>query len=113
MTLRKFLPAAFILLYSTSFAQSAQSDLDSVSAHLITNIRLRQTEQSFIVADRSLYKTGESVWLRIFLLRSASQKLSRMSKNVFVDLVNESDSVFSTLLLDVQAGVLSAKLYLG
>jgi hypothetical protein len=113
MTIRKFLPAIFIILSSYSLAQDPSSRLDSVSAQLISAIRLQQTEQSYIVTDKSLYKAGESVWLRIFLLRSASQKLSRISKNLFIDLVNEKDSVFSTLLLDVKMGVLSAKLHLG
>ena len=113
MIIRKFLPAAFVFLSYVSFAQDTPSNLDSVSAQLVGNIRLQQTEQSFIVTDRSLYRTGESVWIRIFLLRSASQKLSRISKNLFIDLVNEKDSIFSTLLLDVKTGMLNAKLYLG
>ena len=113
MTIRKFLPAAFCFLCYVSVAQDTQSNLDSVSVQLVSNIRLQQTEQSFIVTDRSFYKTGESVWLRVFLLRSASQKLSRVSKNLFIELVNEKDSVFSTLLLDVKTGMLNAKLYLG
>jgi hypothetical protein len=113
MTIRKFLPVTFVFLCYVSFAQDTQSNLDSVSSQLVSNIRLQQTEQSFIVTDRSLYKTGESVWLRVFLLRSASQKLSRVSKNLFIELVNEKDSVFSTLLLDVKTGMLNAKLYLG
>src|SRR6478735_1989383 len=107
MTIRKFLPAAFVFLCYVSFAQDTPPNLDSVSAQLVGNIRLQQTEQSFIVTDRSLYRTGESVWLRIFLLRSASQKLSRISKNLFIDLVNERDSVFSTLLLDIKTGMLN------
>jgi hypothetical protein len=113
MTIRKFSPVAFVFLCYVSFAQGTQSALDSVSTQLVSNIRVQQTEQSFIVTDRSLYKTGESVWLRIFLLRSASQKLSRVSKNLFIELVNEKDSAFSTLLLDVKTGMLNAKLYLG
>jgi len=113
MTIRNFLPVVMCFLCYVSFAQNTQSNLDSVSAQLISNIRLQQTEQSFIVTDKSLYKTGESVWLRVFLLHSASQKLSRASKNLFLELVNEKDSVFSTLLLDIKTGVLSGKLYLG
>src|SRR5678809_560842 len=113
MTIRKFLPVIFVFLTCYSSAQDSNSTLDSVSAHLISALRQQQTEQSFIVTDKSLYKAGESVWLRVFLLRSASQKLSRASRNLFLDLVNESDSVFSTLLLDVKTGVLGAKLYLG
>src|SRR6476660_7515854 len=113
MTIRKFLPAIFVFLACSSFAQDSNSTLDSVSAQLISALRQQQTEQSFIVTDKSLYKAGESVWLRVFLLRSASQKLSRVSRNLFLDLVNESDSVLSTLLLDVKTGMLSAKLNLG
>ena len=112
MNIRRFLPAIFVYLSCSSFAQDGNSKLDSVSAQLISAIRLRQTEQSFIVTDKSLYKAGESVWLRVFLLRGASQKLSRLSKNLFLDLVNEDDSVLSTLLLDIKTGVLSAKLNL-
>jgi len=93
-------------------AQDSNSKLDSVSAQLISAIRLQQTEQSFIVTDKSLYKAGENVWLRVFLLRAGSQKLSRVSKNLFLDLVNENDSVLSTLLLDIKTGLLSAKLNL-
>ena len=113
MTIRKLLPAAFIFLGCQCFCQDPNSTLESISSQLISNIRLQQTEQSFIVTDRSLYRTGETVWLRVFLLRSASQKLSRLSKNLFVDLVNEKDSVLSTLLLNVKTGFLNARLYLG
>jgi len=113
MIIRKFLPAALIFFSCRSFCQDPKSTLESISSQLITNIRLQQTEQSFIVTDRSLYRTGESVWLRVFLLRSASQRMSRISKNIFIDLVNEKDSVISTLLLDVKNGFLSARLYLG
>jgi hypothetical protein len=113
MTPRKFLPVALILLSCYSFCQDPNSTLESISTQLINNIRLQQTEKSFIVTDRSLYRTGESVWLRVFLLRSTSQRMSRISKNLFIDLVNEKDSVVSTLLLDVKNGLLSARLYLG
>jgi hypothetical protein len=110
--IRIFLLPAFIFLCHACLAQQYPVMLDSASGQLIRNIRLKQTEQLFIVTDKSLYRTGENIWFRIFLLKSASQKMSGISKNIFVDLINNNDSVLSTLLLDAGKAQLGAKLNL-
>src|ERR1700730_4792116 len=73
--------------------------LDSLSGELIKNIRNNEGEECYLTTDKSIYKAGETVWFRVFVLRSASQKISSLSKTVFVDLVNKNDSVARQILL--------------
>ncbi|CAN5691347.1 hypothetical protein BH10BAC2_BH10BAC2_04370 [soil metagenome] len=95
---------AFLLsvtLCTTTFAQDHHKDiLDSFSAKYITAIRTQQKQRVYLVTDKSIYATGESIWLKAFLLNNVSQKINAKSRFLFVDLVNEKDSVIKVLILD-------------
>ena len=108
----KRLPVALILLLACNvFAQpSRQFTLDSLAGQIIRNARLNQQEKSFITSDRSVYKAGENIWLRAFVLQSLSQKISIQSKSLIVDLVNENDSIIRQILFNAGAQQLSGKL---
>lgn len=74
--------------------------LDSFSGKLITAIRTHQKNRAYLVTDKAVYTAGESIWFTAFPLNTGSQKLSRKNKFVFVDLVDEKDSVISVAILD-------------
>ncbi len=103
----------FFLFYTSVFSQNPEiNSLDSLSGQLIKTIRSHESEQSYITTDKSLYKSGEEVWFRVFLLKSISQKVSRHSKNLFIDLVNEKDSVLNHLVLNNRRQQLTGRMVL-
>lgn len=101
----------FLILFNKLPAQqTAQDRLDAFSARLIVAIRNQSRPQAFLTTDKSIFKTGESIWFNTLILNSVSQKVSTKSKYVFVDVVNDQDSVFASVLLDAAKQQLSSKI---
>ncbi|MEO7800990.1 MAG: hypothetical protein ABIR81_03280, partial [Ginsengibacter sp.] len=102
----------FSILSSTGLIaqQNLQDKLDAFTARLVTNIRDQSRPQAFLTADKSIYKTGESIWFNALLLNSISQKITTKTKYVFVDLVNDEDSIIVSVLLDAARQQLSSKI---
>jgi hypothetical protein len=93
----------FVLLIISVYAKGQTADidvLDSFSAKFVTAIRANAKERAYLVTDKSFYKAGEYMWFKAFLLNSASLKLSTQSKFLFVDVVNNKDSVIKRVILD-------------
>ena len=49
---------------------------------------LQAQEQIFVHTDKSIYVTGENIWLSIYCLNSVSHKASSLSKLVYVELLD-------------------------
>ncbi len=90
-----------IMLSSFSFSQNTpQEKLDSFSAKFVTAIRTHERQKIYLSTDRSVYTNGEDIWFRAFLLNAISDKINNSSRFLFVDLVNDKDSVIKTMILD-------------
>src|SRR3954468_7025388 len=76
-----------------------QNLLDSFSGKFIAEIRRQDRPRVMLVTNKTIFKPGENIWVRGFLLNAISQKVTSKSKYLFVDLVNEKDSVVSSVLL--------------
>lgn len=91
----------FLLTGIFTSGQTMQfSSLDELAGKLIRGLRSDASENIFIHTDKSIYKVGETIWFNAFLVNKVSHKLSRQSKIVFVDLVNDRDSIISRIILD-------------
>lgn len=100
-------------LCTSTFAQDRHKDiLDSFSAKYITALRTQQKQRVYLVTDKSIYATGESIWLKAFLLNNVSQKINAKSRFLYVDLVNEKDSVLKVMILDAANKQLNAHISL-
>lgn len=106
----------FYVCCLTSFCIKAQdvhqNFLDSLSGKFISDIRKQGKPKAWLVSDKSIFKPGETIWFRGFLLNSVSHKVTSQSPYLFVDLVNEKDSVFASVLLDAASQQLSSKINL-
>ena len=56
--------------------------------------------------------SGEDIWLKAYCMNALSHKIFRHSKIVFVDLVNDKDSIIERLLLNNQFQKLDGKISL-
>src|SRR5438477_7567172 len=95
----------WILVLVSSFSSGQQvqfTDLDNLAGKLIRSLRSEIAENIFIHTDKSVYKAGETIWLNAYLVNKLSHKISHQSKVVFIDLVNEKDSVINQLVLDAR-----------
>lgn len=106
----------FCISYFTflfAHGQDAQQNfLDSLSGKLISEIRKQAKPKAWLVTDKSICKPGETIWFRGYLLNSASNKVIHPNTYFFVDLVNDNDSVFASVLLDGASQQLGSKITL-
>lgn len=112
MYFKKLLYLLLLIAFTTSAkSQSAQTNsLDSFSAKIITNIKANDKPRAYLVTDKSVYRAGEYIWFRAFLLNTVSQKLTGKNKFLFVDMVNDKDDVVSRVILDAADKQLSSRI---
>ncbi|MBV9987189.1 MAG: Plug domain-containing protein [Chitinophagaceae bacterium] len=86
-------------LLVSSNGRSQLSQLDSLAAHTIHILRAASGESASVHTDRSVYAAGETIRFRSFLVNSRTGRLSSRENELFVDMVNERDSVVAQLVL--------------
>jgi len=69
-------------------------------------------EKISVHTDKWVYVAGETIWFKAYCQYEISQKLSRLSKTLYVDLVSDKDVVVSQLLLDNQRFMTGGKIVL-
>jgi len=90
----------FLLINFFAFGQNQSKGIDSLAVRLVRSLRSDVEENIFIHTDKSVYKAGETIWFNAYQINKVSHKLSHYSDVVFVDLVNEKDSIISQLILN-------------
>ncbi len=108
----KLLCIYLLLCNSAQGQDNLQNRLDSFSGSLITTIRSQSRPRAFLTSDKAIFKAGETIWFKAFLLNSASQKIITKTKFLFVDLVNENDKVLKVVVLDAAHQQLNSRIIL-
>ena len=101
-----------LLVCTNANAQDLQQNLDAFSGKLISAIKSQDKPRVWLETDKTVFKARENIWFRGFLLNAVSQKVNTKSKYLFVDLVNEKDSVISVVLLDASTQQLNGQIML-
>ncbi len=63
------------------------------------------TEHVHLHTDRSSYALGDTIWFKGYITGGNGQKNTKLSKVLYIDLVNEKDSVQKNLKLEIVNGV--------
>lgn len=88
-------------LIAVSFAQSGSYNIvDSLAGHFIKSILKVDKEKVILQTDRKVYAAGEKIWFKAYLLHTLNNRFDTTSKNLFVDLVDDSDRVVKQLVLN-------------
>jgi TonB-dependent Receptor Plug Domain len=104
MLIRKYI-SIFLALFICSgiaYSQQAPAALDKLAGNFIRNLRNHPEEKIFVGTDKWFYSAGETIWFKAFSLDVLSLRPLHESKNLFLDLVSDKDSVVSQLLLNAQ-----------
>jgi hypothetical protein len=73
---------------------------------------LDQREIIFIHCDRWIHSVGDSLWFRAYCLNETTHKPIRKSRTIFVDLINDRDSVLFNQLLSISQQKLESCIFL-
>jgi hypothetical protein len=86
-----------------SFAQNAVvPNLDALANPFMAALKAENKEIILVHTDKGVYRTGEALWFQAYCLNEESHKFFRRSKNLYVDLVNDKDSIVRQLLLNLE-----------
>jgi len=78
---------------------TAMQQLDSLAGKYIRSLRSHVQERIYLQTDRPVYRAGELVFFKAFVVNAVSGKPSRQSNLLYVDLVDERDSIRNRFLL--------------
>ena len=94
----------FFIYSGTVFAQNNE-EVDSVSLRFLEQLSLFPQEKIYVHTDKPNYMVGDTIWLRAHLVDAATHIPSPVSRYVYVELANSSDSVFSRIKIRVNDSI--------
>src|SRR5579863_9637067 len=101
--LRKIFLGVVILQYFNASGQNEQKGgIDALAGQFIKYIRSADKEKIVVLTDKMFYASGENIWLKAWCLNALSNKVIHKSKNLFVDIVDDRDSLISQLLFNME-----------
>ena len=68
-------------------------------------VRANPQEKVYLHLDKPYYAIGDHIWFKSYILSSENDRLSALSKIMYVDLINERDSVVQAVTLPVAEGL--------
>ncbi|MGY3053847.1 hypothetical protein ACVWYG_002049 [Pedobacter sp. UYEF25] len=89
-----------------AFTRHPADDLvDKIAASLNTWMSERPQEKVYLHTDKPYYALGDTIWFKAYVTVGSRHQLSGLSGALYVDLVNERDSIQETLKLPLTAGM--------
>ncbi|HSF45168.1 MAG TPA: hypothetical protein VLA58_04130, partial [Chitinophagaceae bacterium] len=90
----------FLLTFSLQgYAQDDKSRLDEAAGKILLTLREADNVELHVHTDKRNYPLGSTLWFRVFYINAFS-KLPVASARVYVDLVDEKDSILSRTMLN-------------
>ncbi|MHA4895732.1 carboxypeptidase-like regulatory domain-containing protein [Pedobacter sp. PWIIR3] len=105
MKLKRPLRSIFALPIIALLAFIPKEDsLDRLINSLATWAKTNPVEKVYLHMDKPYYALGDTVWFKAYVTVGSRHQLSALSGALYVDLINEKDSILRTLKLPVSAG---------
>lgn len=105
-----------LLFFCLLFQLSAFAQDDSVSLNLIIEKAVKYSEHyppenAHIHFDKPYYAVGDTIWFKAYIASRLRQP-SPLSRIIYIDVINERDSLIETIKLPVSNGIASGNLTL-
>ena len=101
-----------IIFAWTVVAATISEGLDNLLTQLEVFNNTYPQEKIHLQTDKPYYSVGEDIWFKAYVVDARQNFLSNQSKILYIDLLDDRDSVRQTLLLPVQNGLASGNLHL-
>ncbi|TDO21510.1 carboxypeptidase-like regulatory domain-containing protein [Pedobacter duraquae] len=93
-----------IVLVLAAF-QLKDETFDQLIKKIETYVRANPQEKVYLHLDKPYYAVGDNIWFKSYILTSENDRLSSLSKILYVDLINEKDSTVQALTLPITEGL--------
>jgi len=111
--MKRALYIPFFFLVILVFAFSADNDpVNKLIASLQKWVETNPQEKVYLHTDKPYYAVGDTIWLKAYVTMGSRHKPSTHSGIVYVDLINERDSIQKTLKLQLTKGTSAGDLIL-
>jgi len=105
-----FFAIIFTLINSIAFSQTSPEQLKKYAENLDTIYQLNPLEKAYAQIDKNWYFPGETVWFKSYI--TVDNQLSTLSKVLYVDIVNEQDSVVVKTMWKIKQNTSNGNIYL-
>jgi hypothetical protein len=95
------------ILFTINFSSSAQTDTVSINTLISKTSKALNdypTEKIYLHFDKPYYAIADTVWFKAYVTENQNL-LSGISKIVYVDVINQKDSLIQTIKLPITGGV--------
>jgi hypothetical protein len=102
---RSFLPIIlFCSIALFAFVPRGEDPLDRVINALANWAKVNPVEKVYLHTDKPYYALGDTIWFKAYVTIGSRHQLSAWSGALYVNLINENDSILKTIKLPVSAG---------
>ena len=84
--------------------------IDSLAGRFIKNLRKEYSEKILVQTNKNVFVAGEDLWMKAWVINQLSHKYYKHSQTLYVDIVNEQDSVFAKVLLNIPSEKTEARI---
>ncbi|WP_410222212.1 TonB-dependent receptor [Pedobacter sp.] len=96
---------AFISIFSVSLAFAYDDPFITFLNKLRLYTHKYAQEKVYLHLDKPYYAIGDNIWFKAYVVNSVTQEPSTMSKILYVELINEKDSIAQQLKLPLNSGI--------
>ena len=99
----------FLLLLFSALFSYGQSSADDPLKKLVLNLQQYQVDRPYekvhLHLDKPYYAIGDDIWFKAYVVQAEKNQPSNLSKILYVELINEHDSIRQTLKLPLFIGL--------
>lgn len=112
------LKRSLIILFALSvvaflaFVPKDEDPIEKLLASLQNWSETKPHEKVYLHTDKPYYVVGDTIWFKAYVTIGAKHQLSAMSGAIYVDLINEGDSLTQSLKLPLLAGMAKGSIVL-
>ena len=99
------LKRVYVLLITLSATSASFAQENHINDKLANFLEYRPQEKAYLHLNKHVFAAGEDIWFKVYLTDAISQKLSDLSKVLYVDLTDDQNRLMNTWTLRVKDGV--------
>lgn len=107
-----FLFYSIIFIGVVAFTSRDEDPIEKLLASLQNWAEHNPQEKVYLHTDKPYYVVGDTIWFKAYVTIGAKHQLSALSGALYVDLINEGDSIAQALKLPLMAGMAKGSIVL-
>lgn len=107
-----YIPFFFVVILVLAFIPGDNDPVNKLIASLQKWVDTNPQEKVYLHTDKPYYAVGDTIWFKAYVTMGSRHKPSTLSGIVYVDLINERDSIQKTLKFQLTKGTSAGDLIL-